>query len=68
MNLWCEYQEKDKDGIYCTANINDGRVLTCPYKSPEEWFKAEYPCSDYIAIPNTSRNIDIQTKIERVGE
>lgn len=51
--LWCEYQGVDEEGIYCTAHLAEGRVLSCPYPNTEERLKAEYPCSDYKHILDT---------------
>lgn len=38
---------EDEEGIFCTAHLHEDRCFNCPYPSPEERLKAQYPCSDY---------------------
>jgi len=45
--LWCEWQGKDVEGIYCTAHLHEDRVFNCQYKDLKARSEAEYPCSDY---------------------
>lgn len=45
--LWCDYQEQDDEGIYCTAHVAEARIFNCPYKDIEVRRNAKYPCSDY---------------------
>ena len=52
MNKWCYWQTKCKEdagkGTFtCTADLCDGRVFKCPYKSNEDRVLQRYPCSDY---------------------
>lgn len=50
MTRWCEWQEEDTDGVYCTAHICENRVFQCPYKDNAERISTEYPCQDYLAM------------------
>lgn len=46
--LWCAEQEFDETGeVICMAHLAEGRVPNCPYKTPLDRKRAEYPCSDY---------------------
>ena len=39
--------EENPSGTDCSAHLHDGRVFKCPYPSPADRLKAEFPCSDY---------------------
>ena len=48
--IWCDWQGKDADGIYCMAHIAEGRCFNCPYESDVDRENAEYPCCGYTPI------------------
>lgn len=50
---WCKWHITTKDypnELSCTAHLHDGRCFGCPYNSPQEREKAQYPCQDYEPI------------------
>lgn len=50
MTRWCEWQEEDAEGVYCTAHLHEDRSLQCPYKDNVERKSKKYPCQDYRAV------------------
>lgn len=50
MTRWCEWQEEDAEGVYCTAHLHEDRVIQCSYKDNVERKSKKYPCQDYRAV------------------
>ncbi len=58
--FWCDWQGEDDQGVFCLAHWHEGRILNCPYSSPEDREKAEYPCSDYRPLVDAGKTQEDQ--------
>jgi hypothetical protein len=53
IELFCKWHIATKENPFgddCSANLADGRIFKCPYKTLKDRQNSKYPCSDYEAI------------------